>query len=116
MVWWINLIFIIVIGVFSLWGLSQGINLLTVILENGTTLIGILSAIAGLYFLFFIYRKTQKNEDKWLGIALLIIAGIFAIGTLFIDLLRILFSNTIVLVLAIGFLILVYLKKEGILK
>lgn len=116
MVWWINLIFIVVIGAISLMGLSQGISLIQTILENGTTLIGIFSGIAGLYFLFFVYKESKKEDDKWLGIAMLIIAGIFAIGSLFIELLRILFSNTIVMVLALGVIILVYLKKEGILK
>ena len=97
-------------------GVSQGINLFNLILTNATSLIGIIGGLAGLYFLFYIYRRSKNEEDKWIGVGLLVFGGIVGIGSIFIDLLRILFSNTIVLVLIIGFIILVYLKKEGILE
>jgi len=113
---WILIIALIILGVVGSIGLTQGINLIMAIVSNATSVIGLIAAITGAYFLIWIYGKSKKEEDKWIGMGMLIFGALLGIGGMFIDLVRILFSNSLLMILAIGLIMLVYLKKEGILK
>lgn len=116
MVPWLLIIALLALGVVSAIGLTQGINLILAVTQNATAIIGLISAMVGAYFLVWIYRKTKKEEDKWIGIGMIIFGAVIGIGAIFLDIIRLLFSNFLFMIMLLGFIMLVYMRKEGILK
>lgn len=109
----ITFILFIVGALVSVGVINWGISPIIALAQNATSLIGLISAVGGLYFLTWVYSKSKKEDDMWIGIGLLVFGAIIGIGGLFLELLKILFSNTLIMFFAIGLIILVYMKRIG---
>lgn len=113
----ITLIIVLILGIVG--AIAVGGNILDPflsILENATSIIGIVAAITGVFFLISIYKKSKKEEDKWLGIIMILVGAGIAIGGIFLDILRLIFSNTLFMILIVGGILIVYFKREGIIE
>jgi len=91
---------------------NLGVNPLLALAEHATGVIGIICAFVGVYLIV-----TKKEQKKLFGIEegyLLILLGSgLALGSVFLELLQMVFGNTIVMLTILVFLFIYLGKKAG---
>lgn len=107
------LVLLIAVATAGGYALVQGVNLLILIIQNATSFIGLMLVGVGAAFLFL---KAKTKEDRWIGIIMIAAGAVIGIGGVTAEIIRALFANTIIMVFIIGLVILVYAKREGLLK
>jgi len=108
----ISILFWIIILIVGVIALNLGISPIISLAQHATSLIGILCAIVGLYLIV-----TKKEQKEIFGLSegylLLIIGAGLSIGSLFFELLQMIFGNTLIMITILVFLFIYLGKKAG---
>jgi len=103
----------VIVALVSIVAMNFGISPLVALAQNATALIGLSAALGGIYFLTYVYTRTKERMDLDLGIVLLAVGAAIAVGGMVLEAIATLFSNTLIMIVALGFIIIVWAKREG---